>query len=420
MTFTVAFKRPIAIGILCLGAFPLSAGALSFTITDLGALDDPFGSSEARGISSNGLVTGRSPRSGSDQRAFLYDGSTMTDLGTLGTFNDPNAGLISRSLGVDVNSSGHVVGRSSSADRAGTAFFYDGTTMHDLGVLGVYVDTDGSLTGIPGSVISDRSFAFGINDAGSVVGSSSTDSAKRHAFLYDGTTMHDLGVLGVTTSGGFVTNDDSRAFDINDSGWVTGFSSIAGVDISTENHAFLYDGTTMIDLGTLAGSGAGFESFESSGEAINNNGWVAGVSDTASGVEHGFLYDGTTMMDLGSLLGAGGDSVAVGLNDLGQVVGWSDSTSFTGRSATLYDTSLGGLLDLNDLIDPLSGWHLQRAWDINNAGQIVGRGFNADGERHAFLLDVVADPIPEPATVTLVGLGLLGLAARARRNKFTA
>ena len=43
------------------------------------------------------------------------------------------------------------------------------------------------------------------------------------------------------------------------------------------------------------------------------------------------------------------------------------------------------MLDLNDLIPPDSGWLLQRANDINDQGQIVGRGIT-DGQFRAFLL----------------------------------
>ena len=63
------------------------------------------------------------------------------------------------------------------------------------------------------------------------------------------------------------------------------------------SHAFLWDGTTMQDLGTLGGSYSG-------GLAINASGQVTGIATTASdAVTHAFLWDGTTMQDLGTLGG---------------------------------------------------------------------------------------------------------------------
>ena len=54
----------------------------------------------------------------------------------------------------------------------------------------------------------------------------------------------------------------------------------------------------MRDLGTLGGPGG-----TSSGAFINDNGHVAGTSsiNDSDNREHAFLYDGTTMRDLGSL-----------------------------------------------------------------------------------------------------------------------
>lgn len=72
------------------------------------------------------------------------------------------------------------------------------------------------------------------------------------------------------------------------------------------------------------------------------------------------------------------------------------------------------MVDLNSLIDPLSGtgWSLLEATDINDAGQIVGTGLYG-GLTRAFLLT----PVPEPESwaMLLVGLGVIG-GIRQRRT----
>src|SRR4029079_9882913 len=55
--------------------------------------------------------------------------------------------------------------------------------------------------------------------------------------------------------------------------------------------------------------------------------------------------------------------------------------------AFLY-TSASGIVDLNTLIAPLSGWELLDASDINDAGQITGQGL-IGGEYHAYLLTLI-------------------------------
>src|SRR5262245_33908511 len=72
--------------------------------------------------------------------------------------------------------------------------------------------------------------AFGINNAGQVVGRAAlSDHSADRAFLYDGV-MRDLGTLGGNNSG---------AFGINDAGHVVGYAQLS----DGTQHAFLYDGT---------------------------------------------------------------------------------------------------------------------------------------------------------------------------------
>lgn len=70
------------------------------------------------------------------------------------------------------------------------------------------------------------------------------------------------------------------------------------------------------------------------------------------------------------------------------------------------------MTDLNSRIDPASGWTLNGAYDINDNGQIVGDGKNAQGYDHA----VVLTPVPKPSTLVLLGFGAMSLLAYAWRR----
>ena len=105
--------------------------------------------------------------------------------------------------------------------------------------------------------------------------------------------------------------DDMYGVEINESGQVTGTAIVNG-----KERAYLWNGSALIKLGTLGGSG-------SAAHAINNAGQVTGRSKTAGDLEeHTFLWDGDSMQDLGTL--GGDDSEATDINDSGQVTGVSE------------------------------------------------------------------------------------------------
>ena len=164
--------------------------------------------------------------------------------------------------------------------------------------------------------------------------------------------MHDLGTLGGL---------QSSAAAINASGQVVGYSDNNNPS-SPEVHAFLYTGGSMHDLGTLGGT-------YSSAPGINNGGQVVGFSLTSGNDFHAFLYANGSMNDLGTLGGTGSQAYAI--NTAGVIVGNASTSS--GATDAFVDSG-GVMTDLNSLINPNSGWVLQGATSINDAGQIVGMG----------------------------------------------
>src|SRR5258707_366273 len=76
---------------------------------------------------------------------------------------------------------------------------------------------------------------------------------------------------------------------------------------------------SITDLGTLGGP-------VSRARKVNDNGDVVGDSATADGRYHAFVWTRANgMQDLGAVLGPG-DSFALGINDLGEIVGEARNT----------------------------------------------------------------------------------------------
>ncbi len=358
--------------LFCVLSVTAAAHAAQYTVTDLGTLGGSY--SAGFGISNNGQVTGLSRAADNGEYAFLYD-SAMHNLGTLGG---------SLSVGQGVNDAGQVTGYSQiDGDSEFHAFLYDGA-MHDLGTLG-----------------ETSSIGSDVNNNGQVTGYSVISGGlyyETRAFIWtDGGGMQDLGLLGGAASYGF---------GINDLGHVTGGSETT----EGEFHAILYDGT-MHDLGTLGGT-------LSHGFAISENGLVTGSSWTTEfGEDHAFLWTPTSpngasgsMIDLGTL--GGNISSGADANSNGQVVGRSSLNPYDyGYHAFLY-TSGSGIVDLNSLINPHSGWELFSATGINDAGQITGDGRIGNQYRGYVLTPIV----PEPATLALAALGAVALAVRRNRR----
>ncbi|MEA2175687.1 MAG: hypothetical protein QOD00_3279 [Blastocatellia bacterium] len=323
----------------------------SYAVTDLGTLATGS-TSEARSINDNGQIVGFSTYAvgSTNTHAFLYNnGGALQDLGTLG-------GTQSRAYGI--NNAGVVVGQAKDAGDYDRAFRYSGDALQNLGTF----DPSGL-----------QSYAYSINEAGQIAGSSEHQARSGPmAFLLTGNQMQNLG-----TFGGYY----SYAFAVNASGHAAGYASSGSY-----LRAYYYDGTTKHDLGSFLG-GTNSDSYA---WAMNDADVVVGGSSYDPGWPSRYLpfrsVAGGPLQYLGSF--GGNDGEARGINNAGQIVGSSNNAGQQPR-AFIYDG--GQMSDLNALIPASSGWILTNAYDINNNGQIVGKG-TINGQTHAYLLTLSTAP----------------------------
>jgi probable HAF family extracellular repeat protein len=359
---------------------------LSYTITDLGTLGGP--SSEAIGLNNNGQVVGewQTGRTAADgvpiTHGFIWDSAHgMRDLGALG--GDQS------SVAVAINDAGRVAGTSSTAP---VKVRLPGG-MRDVS----YVVTDHAVTW--GSTLKAQGLgdgsAYGINGAGEVVGTSGG-----HATLWSGGVATNLGTLG----GIAPSTVPARALGINTAGHVVGAAPVN--DSYQDDRAFLWTSTTpdgtqgaMTNLGALALSPGSV----SGGSALNALDEVVGSSDvllpTSVLLETAILETGGRMYNLGTLGGNYVESEASGINASGVVVG--DSNTGYGQtlawiwSPTSPNGTSGHMTDLNALIPAGSGWVLNVAKAVDDAGQIAGWG-TINGMEHAFLLSPTTSALAQP------------------------
>lgn len=140
-------------------------------------------------------------------------------------------------------------------------------------------------------------------------------------------------VTNLPTLGGTV----SRGNSVNDRGWVAGYSTLAG---DQSRHAAVWIHGSPLDLGTLGGANSSV-----TWPVKSNTGLIAGIAQTATpdplgetwscgafftgpaatgSICLGFVWEGGVMRALPTL--GGNNGFATGANDLGQVVGWAETT----------------------------------------------------------------------------------------------
>jgi probable HAF family extracellular repeat protein len=183
-----------------------------------------------------------------------------------------------------------------------------------------------------------------------------------------------LGSLGGSASSGNA---------INDFGWPLGNSNLAG---DTETHAALWIGARPFDLGTLGGPNSAVD-----WPVHNRQGVIAGIAETSAMMQEnwscsaffptadqhvclGFVIRDGEMKALPTLGGTNG--YASGVNELGEVVGWAETTvqdsTCTFPQVFQFEAVKYGRDDKPQVLAPLSGDQDSAATALNDAGDVVG------------------------------------------------
>jgi probable HAF family extracellular repeat protein len=182
-------------------------------------------------------------------------------------------------------------------------------------------------------------------------------------------------------------NSQTTALGLNDVGDVVGSSSNGSPHIGESRPVVWNYSGVPTELWSDPNMGGELWDINNSRQVVGRYGSGSGIPVPGPGVPYGrgFVWDGTNgLQDLG--LASVGNSMAVAINEVGQVVGTSEvfDTQFGTfiPHAFIWDKD-GGIWPIGDLAP--GGGSFANA--INNLGQVVGYGGLPSGEWGAFVWD---------------------------------
>jgi probable HAF family extracellular repeat protein len=295
-------------------------------------------------------------------RAFRWTGGSPQNLGSLNG---------QASHGTAINNAGLVVGYS---DQNGAAFTTRGFTFA------------GSMVEVP-PLDGRDTYVNAVNSSGLYVGSATKTVGSSQLLLpawLSGGQFVRLPVL----PGSQIPGD---ALGVNDAGVVIGNS---GASDGT-GHAVRWVNGQIQDLGLMPGrTNANARDIDSAGRIL--------VQQSGGGGSFATLWANGSYTQLGSF-------GASRMNDAGQIIG---GMTINGVQQSILRQANGEIIELEQFLIP-EGLSFFQAMDINNAGQIVGTAVRSSSGLTEF---VILNPVPEPGTLAVVGLGALALLRKRRRK----
>ena len=356
--------------VLCFALVTSLCYGIQYQITDIGDLGVGEGGvggheSYAYAINNLGQVAGMSRRDGGGEYAVVW-----TPESGLFSLNVPNP-----SKAVGINDAGQVIGQGMESINS---FVWTKST----GAVSLpYLEPYGH---------NRYTAAYAINNLGQITGYCSANPASSQYYKVP---MVWSVTTGYTTIDFGIYNMNPEACSINDSGQVVG--TMSGYMLGSRSFRWSAN-SGLENLGT-------FGYADSMACGINNNGDIVGnVNDSTGAISQPYV-----LLNNGEFHTVNIPGRAIDINNSGEIVGHG----FNGVNPAFRWTIQDGVQDLNQLIDPASGWQLFGAEAINESGQIVGTGRNPEGYLHGYILT----PIPEPATLLLLGVG--GMMLRRRCEK---
>jgi probable HAF family extracellular repeat protein len=375
---------------------------IRYSVTDLGPVGPPPGQPFV--VTTNGFVSGQvilTDGANGVSHAVVWHGGAVKDISSPGL-----GGVNSAAFGVNIW--GQVVGEAenSKLDPRGEDFCGFKTLGFSSQAISClpFLYHEGEMTALPtlrdnNEKSGNNGQALQINTFGVAVGTSENTTADltcpglpsspqfyefKPVVWYKPFFSAKPVVLELETVSG---DPDGVAFAINDRGQAVGasggcgpFNSINQINL-IPTHALLWLKGKPIDLGNLGGDGH-FNGIFATG--LNNLGQVVGVSDTTGDASfHGFLWQDGHLSDLPPLPGDS-YSYATAISDRGLVTGLSLDANFNLRAA-LWEN--GKPTDLNTLVPADTALDLQTACSINKEGQITGIALakGSASDYHAYL-----------------------------------
>jgi probable HAF family extracellular repeat protein len=399
MTFFAALAMPVQI---VAQEQPQAAHLQHYTVVDLGPVGPSTSPGQPFTISENGLVSGEVVLADpAVSQAVLWKDKMLKDLSSPG-LGGPN------SAAFGVNRWGQAVGQADTQTLDPNGEDFCGSTAlfftHSGNTCVPFLWQNGSMVRLPrlrssAGTEGSNGAALQINDFGIAVGTAENDESDSSCPGESGSAQSiefkpviwtkpfpwsGMGIKELHTLDG---DPDGIAFAINHLGQVVGASGTCGPfnTIELNNliplHAVLWQNGNATDLGNLGGDGKFFGIFAS---GLNDYGQVVGTSDTTSDASfHGFLWQHGHLTDLVPLIGDS-YSAAIAIANNGLVLGVSIDASFNPH-AVLWRN--GTPTDLNALAPADSTLNLESACSVNDKGEIIGFAAlkSNPGESHAYL-----------------------------------